>query len=215
MRYEERQWVPIWGALVVVLFWGGFVFGIPLFLVYRDGGSVDTFGRVFLAVMFPLTIGYPIWTNARRRIRIDDEFLRVGRREPIPLEAVEGFGILTGRPLRRVRSQLFWPTPSGKLSAAIAGLAILGAWGSAGGLATLSGHWSRYGVVCPFWTRYGLLVHAPFEPEERTTWTPKHLPDVWLIATRRPEEIRDALLRACEERRAALRGHEQVHEQLA
>ena len=204
MRYSERQHLPVWAAIVVVVGWGVLVVGIPLALT---GFRTDTFGWIWVIVLYPgIMIPY-LLANARRLIQIDDRFLRVGRREPIPLETIEGMGILTGRALRRARAILFWGRPSGKLALGSTAAAVVGAWGTAGGLATLAGHRSRYGIACPWWSRYGLLVHAPTDSNKRH--------DVWLIATRKPEQIRDALIKACTDRRHELGRTEQAELQPA
>jgi hypothetical protein len=197
-RYDERPGIPIWAAVLIVVVWGG-VLGVITWVA-----PPDTIGVVLVACLFLFPTVYSLWTHARRRVRIDDELLRLGRREPVPLEAIQGFGILTGKPLRELRSELFWPAPSGRVSIGAALAAAAGAWGAASIASAQSGARSRYGLACPFWFHSGVVVYAPYTPVKRSAWTPHRMPDVWLIGTPRPDELVGALRQACEARHATL-----------
>jgi hypothetical protein len=197
-RYEERPGIPVWAAALITVVWGG-VLGIIAWLA-----PPDTIGVVLMICLFVFPVAYSVWTHARRRVRIDDELFRLGRREPVPLEAIQGFGTLTGKPLRELRSELFWPAPSGGVSIGAALAAAAGAWGAASIASAQSGARSRYGLACPFWFRSAVVVYAPDTGVKRSTWAPRRMPDVWLIGTPRPDELVGKLRQACEARRATL-----------
>ena len=196
-RYAERPGIPVWAAALIVALWGG-VLGVIAWL-----RPPDTIGVVLMICLFVFPVAYSIWTHARRRVRIDNELFRLGRREPVPLEAIQGFGVLTGKPLRALRSELFWPAPSGRVSIGVALAAAAGAWGAASIASAQSSARSRYGLACPFWFRFGVVVYAPSTPVKRSAWTPRRMPDVWLIGTRTPEALVSALKQSCEAWRAA------------
>jgi hypothetical protein len=183
VRFEEKQWMPLWVALlfvaVPVVICLPFLLASPAsawFLLVPAGVGLFWAGVFWLAV-------------SRRWIRVDDRSLRIGDRKPVRLTEISDARIVDGRELKRLR-QAF--TQGHGLPVAAAGLpAVPAAGGALGSLALgysllrggKAGRGIKRGNLSEPWMRQAVLVTVP--DDERTP--------ALLIGTRRPQELLAAL----------------------
>jgi Protein of unknown function (DUF3093) len=185
-RYEERMWVPWWVYALAIAICGGF-----FALIGVLGG---TSGWFLLAV----SLGYGLfmalvfaWSTALRRIRIDDRFLELGFGDRVDLRWIQEVQPVSGGLVRRIRARILDP---GAGTGAAAGGMLAGTLGHALGrislgLSSLRGLQSRRGAVCPAWMKTAVYI----------TTLPGQGTVEWLVGTRRPDELAEALRRAADD----------------
>jgi hypothetical protein len=183
VRYEEKQWMPLWVVAIFV--------AVPQLIVLPVilGGGSESVILDFLPALIGLALAGIFWlSTARRVIRVDGTGLRVGDRAPVPLDRIDEARIVRGAELRAVRRALLGSGPStGAAAAGVAGAPVAG--GAIGnvllGASILRGRRSSgtRGMLAQPWMREAVVVHVAGDQRTPTL----------LIGTRRPQELLGAL----------------------